>query len=313
LSGEHIAGGTALLKAQAICPAWAFYQYRLGARQLDEPTNGLDVMERGTLVHKVLAQFWEGRNAEYLQNSTVDALKNTLHTISQTVLTAFNAESENAFSETFLSLEAERLSKLVLAWLTDVEMLRPQGFTVSACEAEHKIQIEGISIKLIIDRIDILADGRLLVMDYKTGSQMDYKNWAQANITEPQLPIYAAFLLQAQDGDTSEVGAVCYAKVRTAEHAFIGIAASEALVQGATVLDEKQGRKIFNETDFPDWNSVIQHWKDCITVTAFSLKSGDASVRFEDENQLAYCEVTPLLRLPERQLQFERKALKDTQ
>jgi exodeoxyribonuclease-5 len=30
--GERVRGGTGLLKAQALCPAWAFYQYRLGAR-----------------------------------------------------------------------------------------------------------------------------------------------------------------------------------------------------------------------------------------------------------------------------------------
>jgi hypothetical protein len=37
------------------------------------------------------------------------------------------------------------------------------------------------------------------------------------------------------------------------------------------------------------------------------LKSGDAAVAFESENQLTFCDVTPLLRLPERQLQFERQ------
>ncbi len=312
LSGEHIAGGTALLKAQAICPAWAFYQYRLSARQLDEPSNGLDAMQRGTLVHKVLAQYWLGRSSEDLKNSTPENLKNTLHTIAQAVLTAFNKESENAFSDAFLSLETERLSKLVLAWLVDVEMLRPLAFSVKACEEEHSIQIEGISIKLVIDRVDALADGCLLVMDYKTSSQMDFKNWAHPNITEPQLPIYAAFLLQDSQNseETPTVSAVCYAKVRIAEHGFVGVAASEETVQGATVFDTKQGRKIFNETDFPGWKNIISHWKNRITTTAISLKSGDAGVCFDNEKHLDYCEVIPLLRLPERQLQFEHLRIK---
>ncbi|MFW5432541.1 MAG: PD-(D/E)XK nuclease family protein [Methylophilaceae bacterium] len=300
--GEHVSGGTALLKAQAICPAWAFYQYRLNARKLSEPVNGLDVMERGNLVHAVLAKFWQGRGANDLQDSIPEDLRAELLSISKAILAAFNIERDHAFSETFLALEAERLSKLVFAWLIEVEMLRPQGFTVRECEQEHNIEIEGISIKLIIDRVDTLDDDRLLVMDYKTGRQLDYKNWAEPNITEPQLPIYAAFLLQ--DG---EIGAVCYAKVRTADHAFIGIAADEAQVQGATVFDGTRGRKIFDETSFPDWQSIITHWKTQITATALSLKSGDAAVRFDNEKQLDFCDVTPLLRLPERQLQFERK------
>lgn len=300
--GEHVGGGTALLKAQAICPAWAFYQYRLNARKLSEPVNGLDVMERGSLVHAVLATFWLARDSNDLQDSIPEDLRAELLSISTTVLAAFNIERDHAFSDTFLALEAERLSKLVFAWLIEVEMLRPQGFTVRECEQEHNIEIEGINIKLIIDRVDTLDDDRLVVMDYKTGRQLDYKNWAQPDITEPQLPIYAAFIL----GD-SDIGAVCYAKVRTADHAFIGIAAAGELVQGATVFDGTRGRKIFDETSFPNWQDIITHWKTQITATALRLKSGDAAVRFENENQLVYCDVAPLLRLPERQLQFERK------
>ena len=70
---------------------------------------------------------------------------------------------------------------------------------------------------------------------------------------------------------------------------------------------KKKGRAVFDETLFPDWASIIQHWRTQITATAVALKEGDAAVRFEDEKQLAYCDVLPLLRLPERQLQFERK------
>ena len=306
--GEHVGGGTGLLKAQAICPAWAFYQYRLNARNLGEPVNGLDVMERGSLVHEVLAQFWDGRSQEAWQDTIPDTLKTELLAIAENVLTAFNTERNGVFSDTFLSLEAARLSKLVFAWLIEVEMLRPQGFSVQACERECNIDIEGISIKLIIDRIDQLDDGRLVVIDYKTGRQLDYKNWAQPNITEPQLPIYAAFILKgASEFENSEVGAVCYAKVRLADNAFVGIAAAEELVQGATVFDDRYGKRAFDEVNFPDWKSIIQHWKSSITTTAISLKSGDAAVAFESENQLTFCDVTPLLRLPERQLQFERQ------
>ena len=41
--GEKVSGGTGLLKAQAICPAWGFYQYRLGAQALREPVEGQDL------------------------------------------------------------------------------------------------------------------------------------------------------------------------------------------------------------------------------------------------------------------------------
>lgn len=300
--GGHVSGGTGLLKAQAICPAWAFYQYRLHAKALKEPVDGLDVMDRGNLVHQVLELFWDGRDSEYLQNITADEMQAALENASDKVLALFNQVHDEAFSAVFIQLEKERLVKLVSAWLVDVEKARPMGFTVQAVERKQTIPIENILITLAVDRVDQLEDGRLMVMDYKTGNRIDFKNWAQANITEPQLPIYAAFLM----GD-AEVAAVCFAKVVTEKAGFAGIAASEDVVKGPLALNESKARKLFDEARFPDWPSVIAHWKASIIATAQSIKAGDAAVKFDNEKQLTYCEVLPLLRLAERQLQFEHQ------
>lgn len=304
VEGEHVSGGTGLLKAQAICPAWAFYQYRLHARALKSPVNGLDAMERGTLVHSVLECFWAERHPEEVRAMTAEALQAAVIEAADQSLAAFNQERDAALSEAFIALERGRLTKLTLAWLNEVEMQRPMGFVVTDREREERISIEGISIRLIVDRIDTLEDGRLVLLDYKTGRQNDYKNWAESRITEPQLPIYAAFILTDED-----VAAVCYAKVRIDKNGFSGIAHDADLVQGALALSDARGRKIFPESEFPDWKSVLMHWKNSIESIARELKSGEAAVRFEDEKQLAYCEVLPLLRLPERQLQFERPEL----
>ena len=304
LEGEHVSGGTGLLKAQAICPAWAFYQYRLHARALKSPVNGLDAMERGTLVHGVLERFWVDRTLHDLLTMSVDALEAAVSEAATQALAAFNDERDATLSPAFIALERGRLTKLTLAWLREVEMLRPMDFAVTAREREEKISIEGISIRLVVDRIDTLEDGRLVLLDYKTGRQNDYKNWAESRITEPQLPIYAAFVLS-----DSEVAAVCYAQVGIDRNGFAGIAHDTDRVQGAVVLDDARGRRIFPEAEFPDWQSVLLHWKTSIESIARELKSGEAAIRFADEKQLAYCEVLPLLRLPERQLQFERPEL----
>ena len=298
--GGHVSGGTGLLKAQAICPAWAFYQYRLHAKALREPVDGLDAMDRGNLVHQVLEAFWAGRDSEYLQQLSDADMKTALQSAAGEVLALFNEAHDEAFSAMFMQLEKERLVKLVARWLVDVEKKRPMGFTVQAVERKKTIPIENILITLAVDRVDQLSDGRLLVMDYKTGTTLDFKNWAKANITEPQLPIYAAFMM----GD-ADVAAVCFAKVVPDKAGFAGIAASDDVIKGPLVLDDVKGRRLFDETNFPDWSAVIAHWKASITRTAQAIKSGDAAVKFEHEKQLTYCEVLPLLRLAERQLQFE--------
>ena len=125
---EHVRGGTGLFKAQAVCPAWAFYQYRLGAKALKTPTDGIDSMERGSLVHGVLEQFWRKRHFADLRDMSVDTLHLAVnHAITQT-LQAFAAE--NSVSANVLALEHERLFKLITDWLL-YEKSRGVGFNLS--------------------------------------------------------------------------------------------------------------------------------------------------------------------------------------
>ena len=297
--GEHVSGGTGLLRAQAICPAWAFYQYRLKARKLETPHNGLDAMQRGDLIHRVMAAFWAQQSSVDWASVQAEALKTQLAQIATTVIAEFNQAYAQPFSEVFCQLESERLSKLALTWLWEVERERPQAFKVMLIEEKFTPMIEGIQVTLIIDRVDALEDGRLVVIDYKTGSAPDYKNWASDKITEPQLPIYAAFILQDED-----IAAVCFGKLRLTDGGFTGVAAEDEIVSGIKAFNHEKN-KLFDPSAFPDWPSILQHWRSQITKTAQALKAGEAAVVFESEQDLDYCDVLPLLRLPERQLQFE--------
>ena len=117
----------------------------------------------------------------------------------------------------FLALEKLRLAALLNGWLA-LERERPP-FTVQDCERKEKLEIKGISVELKLDRVDVLPDGRMVVLDYKTGAQVSPNSWAEDRISEPQLPIYAALVLIE-----GEVAAVCFAKVRAGEHQFVGIA-----------------------------------------------------------------------------------------
>lgn len=302
--GEKVSGGTGLLRAQAIDPAWAYYQYRLGVKTLKDPVNGLEAAERGTLVHGVLEHFWRGlgigSGLQELRSLSPETLQEAVSQAADQALQDFSRERFEPLSPAFSALERDRLARLAAAWL-ELEKTRPQPFRVMACEQEETIEIEGISIKLVIDRIDVLEDGRLVLIDYKTGSKPDERNWAEVRITEPQLPVYAALVLRDQG-----VAAVAFALVRTAEHGFSGIAAEDEILPGVARLQSEKVRKTFGEEIFPDWPSLMHHWKSSIEAIAREIRAGEAANRFDDESQLAWCEVKPLLRLPERQLQFER-------
>jgi exodeoxyribonuclease-5 len=195
--GEHVSGGTGLLKAQAVCPAWAFYQYRLGAKALKTPTAGLDNMDRGSLVHGVLEQFWRERHFADLRDMSADDFMGALSKAVGNTIQAFAAESSVA-SPTVLELESERLLKLVGDWLT-YEKGREVSFRIVDCEVGKKVKICGIEVTLKIDRVHKLESGGLEFIDYKTGQMPKIKSWGEDRITEPQLPIYATFYADPEE------------------------------------------------------------------------------------------------------------------
>ncbi|GAB1392379.1 PD-(D/E)XK nuclease family protein [Rhodocyclaceae bacterium] len=289
---EQVSGGSSLLKAQALCPAWAFYRYRLGAKALQSPAEGLDAATRGTLVHATLEAFWQSIGSlATLQalGDDGDKLMPQLAAAVETALARLESELGEALTPTLRTLEANRLQRLCSEWL-HAEGARPVSFTVQACEERHAVTLGRLKIHLVIDRIDLLAaDGGRVVIDYKTGGKLDVKHWLKERILEPQLPLYAALVL-AEPGQT-EVAAVAFAKVRRGECSFVGLAAQEGLLPGVSA--------------YADWGGLLGEWKARLLELADEIQRGEAAVRFEDERDLAYCEVLPLLRLAERRTQFE--------
>jgi exodeoxyribonuclease-5 len=248
-------------------------------------------------VHEVLAAFWQPnqkpRNFTDLRDMNETDFSQALNLAIGNTLRSFSTES-NVVSATVLELEHERLYKLIGDWL-QYEKGRGIAFNIVACEAEKQVNICGIELTLKIDRIHALENGELEFIDYKTGQKPEMKSWGESRITEPQLPIYAVFWTE----DASKVAAVRFGMVKIAEHAFLGVADTDF----ETETDKRKPAFLQN---FSDWQALLAHWKTSIEAIAQEIKAGEAAVRFEDENLLVYCEVTPLLRLPERQLQFER-------
>jgi exodeoxyribonuclease-5 len=292
VAGEKVPGGSWLLRAQAICPAWAFYQYRLGAKAMETPVEGLDPRARGTLVHAALEAFWKAvRTSQALAVLDAPGRAQAIAVAVQAALDGFEGERRVALPTRFRTLEAARLQRLLETWM-DFEGGRSEAFEVIACEREADVEIEDIRVRMVVDRIDRLDDGRQVIIDYKTGASIDIRNWAGARLTEPQLPIYAALV-------ADDVAAVVFAKVLLDKPAFAGIAGEKNILPGVQGLgDDRQ--KIFDPAEFPDWTAVVTHWRERLYAIANEVKEGVAGVAIADETALLYCDVLPLLRLPER-------------
>jgi exodeoxyribonuclease-5 len=278
-AGEQVAGGTNLLKAQALCPAWAFYRYRLGARPLDEPVEGLDAMDRGTLLHRVMEKFFAGRSQSALAAMGEAQRHEAIGKAVAEAFAEFDGEREERLPPRFAALEQARLGALLAQWLP-LELARPVPFAVAASEKAGTVDIEGIAIELRTDRIDELEDGRRLIIDYKTGKP-DTKGWEGERLAEPQLPVYAT--QTGADG-------VVFARVRADECGFVGWGGDKDLVDGVKAVD---------------WPATLDAWRASLATVAREIRAGHAAATFADERDLAYCEVLPLLRLPEAKLQRE--------
>ncbi len=106
------------------------------------------------------------------------------------------------------------------------------------------------------------------------------------------MPIYAALV-------NDEVAAVVFAKVLLDKPTFAGVADEKDILPGVQgIADARQ--KIFDPAEFPDWIAVITHWRERLHAVAREVRAGHAGVMFANEKALQYCEVLPLLRLPEQ-------------
>ncbi len=217
LPAKSVRGGTGLLAAQATCPAWAFHQYRLGAAVLPAPTFGLDALARGSLLHAALEAFWRGRGLAELRAMDADTREAEIARVVALALDEHDREAVAPLAPRLRGLEAQRLAELLATWL-EVEATRGE-FRVLACEDRQRLDIEGLAITVVVDRVDQLADGRLAIIDYKSGRSDRTKTWADARITEPQLPIYAALAFPDR-----AVAAVALARVTREDPAFLGVA-----------------------------------------------------------------------------------------
>jgi len=282
-----VGGGTTVVRDHAACPFRSLARHRLGAEGLEEPHAGLDAMERGTLVHRVLAQAWmQLKTKSGLESMAVNDLDTLLQQAAEDAVARIRRERPTVLSGRFAEIEKRRLVRLARAWL-DVEKQRA-GFTVLATEDKRRIEIGGLTLSARLDRVDALDDGRRVVIDYKTGKASPGA-MVGARPDEPQLPLY----LVSTEPDAV---AVAFAQVRAGDMKFAGLARdADALPDVRTLPDGK-----IRQAE-PSWAQQVEAWRAGLARIASGFAAGDARVdpkRYPDTCR--YCDVKPFCRIYER-------------
>jgi ATP-dependent helicase/nuclease subunit B len=286
LIGSAVAGGgTALLKDQAACPFRAFARHRLHATAPDAPHSGLDAAERGTLVHRVLAQAWtQLRDSTTLLATDGKRLDALLAAAAEAAVERIRRDRPTVLSGRFAEIEKRRLVALARAWLEEDRQRSP--FAVIAVEDKRSMSIGGLELRARLDRVDETADGRRIIIDYKTGNAAAGQMLGERP-EEPQLPLY---LVTTEP----EALAVAFARVRAGKRGYAGLARDEDLLPGIKALADAR-------LQYGGWTELVAAWRDELERLAGAFAAGVATVDPKRQPQTCrFCDLGPLCRIRER-------------
>ncbi|MEY5134999.1 MAG: hypothetical protein RL709_700 [Pseudomonadota bacterium] len=282
--------GIKLLEAQSICPAWAFYEFRLGAKRLeDEDEENLTTRLRGNLFHKTLEQFWMEYKSSFLVSAlSKDELSKKIQDIAHKNISAEKKKYPRILPE-FFNIEEIRLINYLENWI-QFELKRGD-FEVKETEKNIPIHLGCLNFNIKIDRIDEVNQNKI-VIDYKSGATKTLNEWFLNAYGELQMPFYALF---ASD---KPIDAIAIGVINSSKPQWVGIGRDMELLKGI--------KDASCSAQYQSWDELLAFWRYRINNAAKSYELGDAAVRFAREKDMTYCHVKPILRLPERTLQFEK-------
>jgi probable DNA repair protein len=270
LKDKTVRGGTRVLANQAACPFRAFARHRLAAEALKAPQPGLDASDRGRLLHAFMASVWRQLGGSAALAADLDPVLEKA---------AREAVGELELEGRFADLEVQRLRKLGREWL-DVEARRAP-FEVIHVEQKRALSVAGLVLSGRIDRMDRLADGTHVVIDYKTGRRVTPKDWDGPRPDDPQLPLYAVTA-------TEVVSATAFAKLRAGDMKFHGFSAAKGVIPGVQPAH--------------DWNAMRAQWRVTLEALARDFAAGSARVDPKDglHKTCRHCDLHALCRVHER-------------
>jgi|GEM_PF-3152878 len=296
----EIKGGAYMLGNYASCPFKAMSQFQFNIKPGEKAQKGIEAKVKGAWLHRALELLW----LRIQTQSKLLALSSSEEAaLISEVLEASKKEFERQLYARapveIVMLEFEKLQGLISQWLS-IEKQR-QPFSVQT-EVEKSLTLGPLSFKFRVDRIDTNVDGRLEIIDYKTG-QTDMKKWLGERPEEAQMP---AYVLACQD---SEIDSLTYARIKTGEVSRSGVYFStDAEIPIRFTETNLQGEKdktrymLAKEESLQSAGPLAEQWQHNLTHLAEKIAAGDMPVSPKHRvESCRYCDFSDFCRINEIQ------------
>ncbi|MEN0063269.1 MAG: PD-(D/E)XK nuclease family protein [Myxococcota bacterium] len=174
------------------CPQRYWFDRVLRLSPPDAWAPELEPRRKGTALHSILEQFFERRGLRPVTGGDREALGRDLHAVACEVLDEI--ERQGGFDPAYQAYARQRWlagliddapAGILKAWL-DLEIDADDGRRPVAVEAPFDdLEVGPVRIRGVLDRLDRLPDGSLIVTDYKTGTPPTRGSVAEGRSLQP--------------------------------------------------------------------------------------------------------------------------------
>jgi RecB family exonuclease len=225
-------------------------------------------------VHAVLEETWRELKTHAALCSRPDIDEVVARSVDGAI-ERFERERGRPLPARFAALERQRLRRLTADWL-EVDRER-ESFEVIEPEEDKYAETGGVRFRVKIDRVDRLADGREMIVDYKTGITSP-RSWESDRPEEPQLPLYGTI-------HEKPLAGVLYARVRAGDLRFIGLVDDGVTLPGCEQVD---------------LGAKVDRWRAVLERIGGEFREGRAEVDPRDGDRTCrYCPLGSLCRVSE--------------